>query len=81
MIINKEWMTDQLTEEELMMFYNIASLDSQYTNFDLDTLQAVRPPIFARNMNTIREKLTEEGIVVLDSLKAKLIDFEGSFRL
>lgn len=79
MNIDKNWLLQQLTEDELMMFYNIASLDSQYKHFDLDTIQAIRPRIFAQNFSRIQTLVNEEGLVILNSLKDKLLEFENSY--
>lgn len=76
MKIDKRWLTQELTEDELSMFFAVASLSSTYS-FDLDTIQAVRPQIMGRNMRDIVPLLNEEGQQVLENLKTKILDFES----
>lgn len=79
MNIDKNWLLQHLTQEELMMFYNIASLDSHYKHFDLDTIQAVKPRVFAQKFSRIQSLVNEEGKLILESLKNKLVEFENSY--
>lgn len=79
MNIDKNWLLQHLTQEELMMFYNIASLDSHYKYFDLDTIQAVNPRVFAQKFLHIQPLVNEEGKLILESLKSKLVEFESSY--
>lgn len=74
---DKRWLTTELTEDELAMFYNIASLNSQYQYFDLDTLQAINLKTFSRNVEAIKALLNEEGIAVYETLKTKILEFQG----
>lgn len=79
MNIDKDWLLQHLTEDELMMFFNIASLDSQYKYWDLDTIQAIKPNVFAQKFMRIQTLVNEEGALVLESLKNKLVEFERSY--
>jgi hypothetical protein len=79
MNIDKRWLTAHLTEDELMMFFNIAMHNSQYKQFDLDTIQAVRPAIFARNFQQVRSIVNEQGNAVLESLRNKLLEIQNSY--
>lgn len=74
---DKRWLTTELTEDELAMYYNIASLNSQYQYFDLDTLQAINSRTFSRNVEAIKPLLTEEGMAVYETLKTKILEFQG----
>lgn len=74
---DKRWLTTELTEDELAMYYNIASLNSQYQYFDLDTLQAINLKTFARNFEAIKSLLNEEGMAVYETLKTKILEFQG----
>ena len=77
MNIDKRWLTTELTEDELLMFFNVASLSSSYQYFDIDTIQAIRPKIFLRNFCAIHPILTEDGVHTLETLKNKILEFEG----
>lgn len=79
MNIDKEWLLSNLTQEELMMFFNIAMLNSQYKHFDLDTIQAIRPMVFARNFQSMNTLVNEQGTLVLESLKNKILEFQSSY--
>lgn len=79
MNIDKNWLLQHLTEDELLMFFNVASLDSHYKHFDLDTIQAIKPRVFAQKFLQIQTLVNEEGKVVLESLKNKLVEFENSY--
>lgn len=79
MNIDKRWLTTHLTEDELTMFFSIAMHGSQYKQFDLDTIQAVRPAIFARNLQQVRSIVNEQGSAVLESLRNKLLEFQNSY--
>lgn len=77
MNIDRRWLLTNLTEDELLMFYNIVSLNSQYKNFDLDTMVAVKPKIFAQKFMQIQPLLNEHGTAVLETLKIKILEFEN----
>jgi hypothetical protein len=77
MNIDRRWLLTNLTEDELLMFYNIVSLNTQYKNFDLDTMVAVRPQIFAQKFMQIQPLLNEQGTAVLETLKNKILEFEN----
>lgn len=77
MNIDQRWLTTNLTEDELLMFYNIVSLNSHYKPFDLDTMVAVKPQVFAQKYMQIKSLLTEQGTEVLETLKNKIIEFEN----
>lgn len=74
---DKRWLTTELTEDELAMYYNIASLNSQYQYFDLDALQAINSKTFSRNFEAIKALLNEEGMAVYETLKTKILEFQG----
>lgn len=74
---DKRWLTTELTEDELAMYYNIASLNSQYQYFDLDALQAINLKTFSRNFEAIKSLLNEEGMAVYETLKTKILEFQG----
>lgn len=77
MRIDQRWLTTALTEDELMMFYNIASLDSQRKNIDLDTMVALKPQVFAQRFMKMKTLVNEQGSEVLETLKNKIIEFEN----
>jgi hypothetical protein len=77
MNIDQRWLLTNLTEDELLMFYNIVSLNSQYKNFDLDTMVAVKPQIFSQKFMQIQPLLNEQGTAVLETLKNKILEFEN----
>lgn len=79
MNIDKDWLIQHLTEDELMMFFNVITLDSHYKYFDLDTVQAIKPSIFAQKFLRIQPLVNEEGETALESLKNKLVEFEKSY--
>lgn len=79
MNIDKGWLLSNLTQDELMMFFNVASLNSHYKNFDLDTIQAVKPRVFAQKFALIQPLVNEEGQKILENLKNKLLEFENSY--
>lgn len=74
---DKRWLTTELTEDELAMYFSIASLNSQYKYFDLDTLQAVNLITLSRNFENIKSLLTEDGMAVYETLKTKILEFQG----
>lgn len=80
MNIDQRWLLTNLTEDELLMFYNVVSLSSHYSNFDLDTMVAVKPQIFAQKFMQIQPLVNEQGTAVLETLKNKILEFE-SFKL
>jgi hypothetical protein len=77
MNIDQRWLLTNLTEDELLMFYNIVSLNSQYKNFDLDTMVAVKPQIFSQKFMQIQPLVNEQGAAVLETLKNKILEFEN----
>jgi|694.fasta_scaffold152562_4 hypothetical protein len=77
MNIDQRWLLTNLTEDELLMFYNIVSLNSQYKNFDLDTMVAVKPQIFSQKFMQIQPLVNEQGTAVLETLKNKILEFEN----
>jgi hypothetical protein len=77
MNIDQRWLLTNLTEDELLMFYNIVSLNSQYKNFDLDTMVAVKPHIFSQKFMQIQPLVNEQGTAVLETLKNKILEFEN----
>lgn len=79
MNIDKIWLTTNLTEDELLMFYAVATFKAQYQYFDLDTLQAIRPRIFAQRFQKIVAALNDEGKQIHENLKNKILDFERSY--
>lgn len=79
MKIDKRWLLNHLTQEELMMYFNVAMLNSHYKYFDLDTIQAIKPKIFAHNFQTIKPLVNEQGILILESLKNKILEFQSSY--
>jgi hypothetical protein len=77
MNIDQRWLLTNLTEDELLMFYNIVSLNSQYKNFDLDAMVAVKPQIFSQKFMQIQPLVNEQGTAVLETLKNKILEFEN----
>jgi hypothetical protein len=77
MNIDQRWLLTNLTEDELLMFYNIVSLNSQYKNFDLDTMVAVKPQIFSQKFMQIQPLVNEQGAAVLETLKNKILELEN----
>jgi hypothetical protein len=77
MNIDQRWLLTNLTEDELLMFYNIVSLKSQYKNFDLDTMVAVKPQIFSQKFMQIQPLVNEQGAAVLETLKNKILELEN----
>jgi|LakMenEpi03Aug12_release.lakeMendotaPanAssembly.Ray.scaffolds.fasta_scaffold4061647_2 hypothetical protein len=75
MILHKQWIKDELTQEELKLLIHIMQQDSQIDFNDLDVLQCIRLPILSQKMQRIFEQCTPEEKIVYDALKSKLVDF------
>ena len=77
MNIDQRWLLTCLTEDELLLFHSIVSLNSHYKNFDLDTMIAVKPQVFAQKFMQIQPLLNEQGTEVLGTLKNKILELEN----
>lgn len=76
MILHKQWLKDDLTQEELKLLIRIMQQDCQIDFNDLDILQCVRLPILAQKMQRAFALCTsEEDKQTYDALKGKLVSF------
>lgn len=76
MTLHKQWLKDDLTQEELKLLIHIMQQDCQIDFNDLDILQCVRLPILAQKMQrAFAQCNSEEQKQLYETLKVKLVNF------
>ena len=75
-MITIHWLTTVLTRNELLLFWAIATHNTSYAHFDLNSLQAVRWESFVHKVHDVQPMLNVKGLKTWDRLRKKILDLK-----